>query len=122
MPGVSAILAHYAWLGVDLAWPFCFACWSEELEWSQLERAHLVDRSAGGLDGPQNVVLLCPACHRAMPSFRPGEGAEARRWVADREWCMTRWLRLAGTVVGRVQDGMPEAAAVALVCRLNRRV
>ena len=77
-----------------IAYPFCFACgemppapehlpperrWNAAAQW--LDRAHLVDRAGGGLDGPQNIVPLCIACHRVMPSFKIEHGAEAIQWV-----------------------------------------
>jgi len=40
---------------------------------SGLDRAHLADRCFGGLDGPQNLALLCRWCHCAMPVCTTGE-------------------------------------------------
>lgn len=86
-----------------LPWPHCFACnqdvpcrgkdsipdrWNKASAY--LDRAHLVDRELGGLDGPQNLVPLCLECHRRMPSFRghdehPGPVGWVRRggWRFD---------------------------------------
>ncbi len=76
--------------------PYCFGCrkhvpvrrivFKTPVErWNKssllLDRAHLVDRWNGGVDGPQNLVPLCYACHKLMPSFGPGEGQEAIAWV-----------------------------------------
>jgi 5-methylcytosine-specific restriction endonuclease McrA len=61
--------------------PQCFRCGAGVGKWSDLERAHLVDRWAGGLDHAANLVMLCPLCHRAMPIFLPGEVEQARGWV-----------------------------------------
>lgn len=72
--------------------PFCFRCFCvfrfdpdarPEDRWNgaALERAHLVDRIRGGLDGPQNLMPLCHRCHKVMPSFDPGEGPDAIAWV-----------------------------------------
>ncbi len=91
------VIAEY-WAGqdafdVDLDEPHCFGCgttlgtdstalqdrWNAASAW--LDRAHLVDRARQGLDAPQNIVPLCRACHRVMPSFGPGEAADAITWV-----------------------------------------
>jgi 5-methylcytosine-specific restriction endonuclease McrA len=77
-----------------LTLPHCFRCGetfmldgpvSPRYQWDNsagyLERAHLVDRSRGGLDGPQNLMPLCHRCHKAMPSFDPGEGPDAIAWI-----------------------------------------
>ena len=72
--------------------PYCYRCGyvfrfvpalSPEGRWNaaELERAHLVDRIRGGLDGPQNLMPLCHRCHKIMPSFDPGEGPDAMAWV-----------------------------------------
>ena len=47
---------------------------------SNLERCHIVPDSLGGLDSPENFVLLCRRCHREAPN------------VKDRSF-MWRWLR-----------------------------
>lgn len=68
---------------VDWGEPSCFGCDRMVRAFSTryLERAHLVDRCRDGLDGEQNLVLLCGLCHALMPSFGPGEGDEALAWV-----------------------------------------
>jgi hypothetical protein len=66
---------------VDLDWPACFACGREVTAWRQLERAHLIDRICDGLDGPQNLVMLCSLCHRMMPVHRPGQEDAAFNYV-----------------------------------------
>ncbi len=63
-------------------WPT--PAWDSASAW--LDRAHLVDRDLGGLDGPQNVVPLCLGCHKIMPSFGSEEGPEALWWVSDRKF------------------------------------
>jgi hypothetical protein len=50
------------------------------------ERCHLIDRVLGGLDGPQNLVLLCRACHGQMPSFAPEDEMAALAWVVGGPW------------------------------------
>lgn len=88
-------IARY-WLERDVFWvdleqPHCFGCFNapepdqsvpDAARWNDsvfLERAHLADRAAGGLDGPQNLVPLCHSCHRLMPEFT--DGREAIKWV-----------------------------------------
>lgn len=76
--------------------PFCFGChkharWHEfpthEDRWNDashfLDRAHLVTRDMGGLDGPQNVVPLCERCHKMMPFFGVGDKRAAIRWIQE---------------------------------------
>lgn len=62
-------------------------------EVARCERSHIIDRSAGGLDGVQNVVPLCYRCHRVMPPFWPGDEDEALAWLAcpdDLTWRLRR--------------------------------
>ena len=109
MPSVWALVQYWAPRGVFVVCvpvPHCFGCqrmilpdedeaplppddprpaqdrWNNAL--GRLERAHLVDRAAGGLDGCQNIVPLCRPCHRRMPSFDIGEGPQAVAWVRAR--------------------------------------
>ena len=91
------------WIG--LGEPYCFAChilmpvedglgmksWQQASRF--LDRAHLVDRSQGGLDGPQNVMLLCKQCHREMPEFTGEEAELALLWVRTHEYWEQRVLR-----------------------------
>jgi hypothetical protein len=78
---------------IDAGEPDCFACgtwgrydaqaWGREHTWERgvtLERAHVVPRSLGGSEEPENIVLLCYECHLAAP-----DTAEARymwQWLA----------------------------------------
>lgn len=97
MPPLWAVVIYWlqereAPLGGDGRIPHCFRClrvsgydpmdgfdgrWNN----SGLERAHLVDRALGGLDGAQNLMPLCWPCHKVMPSFGPGEGPDAIAWI-----------------------------------------
>jgi hypothetical protein len=87
MPSLRKIVDHWRETGTfDVEdHPHCFACreqapadnWTDARGW--LERAHLIDRYLGGLDGPQNLVPLCGVCHGWQPIFEPG--AEAIAWV-----------------------------------------
>lgn len=56
-------------------------CWSCRQPCERPERAHLIDRVFGGLDGPQNLVLMCPSCHKLMPSYEPGQEQEAEDYA-----------------------------------------
>jgi len=57
--------------------------WGREHTWERgvtLERAHVIPRSLGGSDEPENIVLLCYECHLAAP-----DTVEARymwQWLA----------------------------------------
>jgi hypothetical protein len=95
MPSLWTIAQYWEKCGtfdVQIVRPICFACTGhapheEDLtpgyRWNgagaYLDRAHLVDRFLGGLDGPQNLVPLCKVCHDLMPMFRIG--ADAIEWV-----------------------------------------
>jgi hypothetical protein len=95
MPTLWKIASYWHAAGyrpMHLRVPHCFRCFASftqdgppppEFEWNAapLERAHLVDRIRGGLDGAQNLMPLCHRCHKIMPSFDPGEGPDAIAWV-----------------------------------------
>lgn len=42
--------------------------------------AHFIPRSQGGLGIPQNILTLCPACHRRFDQGRGAERLEMRRY------------------------------------------
>ncbi len=105
MPTMWAIVRYWTGRGPfgftedELAAPFCFGCGIEitgvpgrtpatrwESASGRLERAHLVDRFLGGLDGPQNIVPLCVMCHRVMPVFDVEHGDDALAYVTDGGW------------------------------------
>lgn len=105
MPTMWAIVRYWTGRGPfgfseeELAAPFCFGCGLEitgtsgrtpaarwESAAGRLERAHLVDRFLGGLDGPQNIVPLCVMCHRVMPVFDVEHGDDALAYVTDGGW------------------------------------
>lgn len=80
-------VANY-WAGqdpftVDSDNPACFRCHLRVDEWSNLQRAHLVDRFRGGLDHAANLAMLCYVCHAIMPLFDAHESAHALAWVAN---------------------------------------
>lgn len=79
--------------------PTCYRCgrlgggktWNDDQPF--LVRAHIIDRCDGGLDGLQNIVPLCGACHGGQPEFLPGDEAEAWVWLGDDERALD-WLAL----------------------------
>ena len=91
MPSAAKVALH--WRRRTIA---CFLCGAVAECWNDLERAHLIDRWAGGLDGAQNLVLLCGFCHRIQPIFEPGDEARALEWVFTplRRSCPMGWLEL----------------------------
>jgi len=99
MPSLWAIASYwderdtFGDIPLDAA-PFCFGCrkhagwWGLpacEARWNDascfLDRAHLITRDKGGLDGPQNLVPLCERCHKTMPFFGVGDECDAIEWV-----------------------------------------
>ena len=60
-------------------------CWRCNLASDYLERAHLIDRWAGGLDSVANLALLCVTCHRLMPCFTPGDEDAAVAYACPQE-------------------------------------
>ncbi|UVF60312.1 HNH endonuclease [Gordonia phage Murp] len=69
---------------VDLFTPHCFRCRRRVHDWTDLERAHLVDRARGGTDFECNLAMLCSRCHRIMPSFGGDDAIGAMNWVRPR--------------------------------------
>lgn len=69
-------------IGCDSAAPF-----EDEAGDPFLEVHHLTRRSDGGVDHPDNVVAICPNCHREVHYGRGGEelNEELRAAVAERE-------------------------------------
>lgn len=57
----------------------------------RVERAHIVDRVFGGLDGVQNLALLCEPCHAQMPIVRPIDQETGRSYVglSAHDWTRT---------------------------------
>lgn len=82
MPSLLAI-ARFHDLGCK---PVCVKCgrfppvdrWQDASP--HLERAHIVDRWAGGLDHPANLAPLCGGCHRYQPIFLPQDHLAALLW------------------------------------------
>ncbi len=79
-----------------------FRCWRCD-HGCRPDKAHLVDRMLGGLDGPQNIYLLCPECHHGMPMFAPGQELAAIGWASRDDW-----LRYLAVIARRyVRSGRP---------------
>lgn len=108
MPSIEQIIKHWSAYRdahgtlpfADPAWEwdpdnYCWACgWDR----GTTDRAHIVPRqptldgAPAGLDGPQNLVLLCKACHKVQPQTHdPG---------TTFGWMKTRPKGLAGLVEG----------------------
>lgn len=49
--------------------PCCFACGREfdVNSLGSLQKAHIIPHSMGGSEEPDNMLLLCPVCHRNSP-------------------------------------------------------
>jgi len=54
-----------------------------------IERHHLVRRSQGGDDVPENIVPLCGACHRKLHDGRPAL-AQMRLTPAEKRYLRSR--------------------------------
>lgn len=97
--------------------PACFACEYSRDSWtwetSALERCHLVPRQFGGSDEPANLVLLCPACHRAAPDTPDRESM--LRWVRDRDGYVVETLRALAAEFAAAGIGDAELAGVDVV-------
>lgn len=69
--------------GLDPLPAHCYRCGVRPSngEWGRLYRAHVIDRSRGGLDLEPNLIPLCGLCHKVQPSFVPGQEDEAWAWM-----------------------------------------
>jgi hypothetical protein len=65
MPSLNKIAQHWGREQED-----CSCCWRCDRTCSPV-RAHIIDRCYDGLDGPQNLWLLCAPCHYEQPTSRP---------------------------------------------------
>lgn len=82
MPSMQKIAAFHG-LGIT---PMCVRCgsqppvatWREAQSW--LQRAHIIDRIADGLDLETNLAPLCERCHQSQPMFEPGDEPQALEW------------------------------------------
>jgi hypothetical protein len=93
VPSLAKVADHH---GLD-ARPSCVRCgyeppvdsWREASGW--LQRAHVIDRFAGGLDNAANLRPLCRMCHRMQPIFVPGDEDVALEWFSGEHY----WRDLA---------------------------
>src|ERR1700676_1593342 len=83
MPSLAKI-AEFHHLGDE---PFCVRCgysrpglWTWATAGGWLDRAHLIDRGADGLDIEPNLLPLCRGCHSGQPYFENGDEAKALMW------------------------------------------
>ena len=79
---------------VDYGEPSCMACgyWREDWDspstiaakWNStsLEVCHIVARQFGGTEDLDNLILMCPTCHRDSPDVNDG-GEAMRQWLAS---------------------------------------
>jgi hypothetical protein len=104
MPTTTRVAAHW---GADKH--RCMRCGAR-----RPDRAHIVNRCDDGLDGPQNLWLLCPGCHAEMPSVGPQEVAYAWRWLrVDTDARQHAFMRLfAGPISFAVMLGCDFETAV----------
>jgi len=73
-----------------------FSTWNK----AQLERCHVVPRRIAGLDGPQNLVLMCHRCHKDAPeSANPDD-----MWVYMRERTSIDCLISMGLMTARAGE------------------
>jgi len=83
MPTVKSIVAANQSLVRDLElldpWEECWKCRHCP---HKLIRAHVVARSGGGSDAPDNFFLLCDDCHRLQPDGAPRPAQDA--WIRMR--------------------------------------
>jgi hypothetical protein len=82
MPSIQAVRSHWG-----ITHPECIRCGSE----TRVEKAHIIDRCAGGLDHAGNLLPLCHVCHREQPEFVNGDEAEALAWFGA-EKTDDRWV------------------------------
>lgn len=75
-PSIDQIAEHW-----NLPSDECWKCGDE----GPVERAHLVDRfeyeTGAGLDGVQNLALICFPCHKRMPATMPDQWVDAMIWA-----------------------------------------
>lgn len=90
MPTVKAIAKHHGRPSDR--------CWRCDTR-GPVDRAHLVDRVCGGLDGPQNLSLLCGFCHRHMGMFRSERAADAMAYAMPSEPSMMRRVEHLSRIV-----------------------
>lgn len=98
MPSLATLCRFH---GLEVA---CIKCGRPD----DIERAHVIDRCFGGLDGPQNLRPLCSTCHRYQPVFDNGDEAAALEWFdtgGSPLWAVARVaLKEAAAAAGLTPD------------------
>lgn len=69
MPTKIKIAQHWGFPTDDLT--YCWGCGDCD---SRVERAHILAKSAGGYNNPDNFVLLCKFCHNNIQEHHAGKG------------------------------------------------
>ena len=118
MPSRARVLDFWKeWLedsGVDLLEPQCWCClrlfrkspsfkrlakmdnpsWKEIRsawnDYKELDRCHIVPRSKGGTEEPENIFLMCNRCHDRAPDTTSKE--LFLRWVLAQEPYVNQWF------------------------------
>jgi 5-methylcytosine-specific restriction endonuclease McrA len=86
------------------------SCWRCGRTDAHLERAHLVDRMQDGLDGPQNLALLCPSCHAMMPPYCPDDADDARGYAIPEQPSLALLVENACRAAGFTIDDLVAAS------------
>lgn len=116
----NAIVRYWEWrdvFDIDACEPSCFACsWSSRRKchrkWDSghLERAHLIPDCLGGVDAPENLVLLCKRCHREAPMF--DDPSLMIDWIRNRESYLAWIVRTGLDEVRRAEISQEELAHI----------
>jgi hypothetical protein len=48
---------------------------------SDLERCHIIPKSLGGQDSPENYILLCNKCHQEAPNVK--DNKQIMKWIKE---------------------------------------
>ena len=71
-------------------WPCCIWCGRPAPDTLAFSNAHFISRAQGGLGVPENVLTLCPDCHRIYDQTpaRNGMVSVFRKYLRERypEW------------------------------------
>lgn len=83
--------------------PRCFRCQYS----GYLEKAHIIDFAAGGIDDLHNIGLLCYRCHKGQPYFPPQETERALQYfyISKNYTLLTmqeRWGTLYGGLLNTI--------------------
>lgn len=89
----------------------CWRCGDD----GPMERCHIVPAARGGADAPENLIRLCPHCHREQPNVADPDATWA--WLrATRHWGYGRrhaaWLDAYAALYGEDAPSRGQPAAV----------